>query len=108
MFHHPPQNISFVSQINAYISAGGYTRESALQTAEQKGDLIASGRLYISTPDLPRRLKEDIPLSKGDRGMYYLAGDLTPKGYSEFQIGHSLRKRSYDSRNVRAYCDLYF
>ncbi|KAH7905134.1 hypothetical protein BJ138DRAFT_1118750, partial [Hygrophoropsis aurantiaca] len=75
----------------AYISAGGYTRELALQTAENKGDLIAFGRLYISTPDLPRRLKEDIPFSKGDRGMYYLAGDLTPKGYSDWPFAEEAK-----------------
>ena len=31
-----------------YISAGAYTRELALQTAQEKGDLIAFGRYYIS------------------------------------------------------------
>lgn len=30
-----------------FISAGGYTRETALRTAEDKGGLIAFGRLYI-------------------------------------------------------------
>lgn len=30
------------------ISAGGYTTESAVETADQKGDLIAFGRYYIS------------------------------------------------------------
>jgi 2,4-dienoyl-CoA reductase-like NADH-dependent reductase (Old Yellow Enzyme family) len=30
------------------ISAGGYTRELAIDTAETKGDLIAVGRLFIS------------------------------------------------------------
>ncbi|KAH7904806.1 hypothetical protein BJ138DRAFT_1165918 [Hygrophoropsis aurantiaca] len=88
------QSNDFLREIwgeRAYISAGGYTRESALQTAEQKGDLIAFGRLYISTPDLPRRLKEDIPLSKGDRGMYYLAGDLTPKGYSDWPFAEEAK-----------------
>lgn len=30
------------------ISAGGYTRETALDTAEHKGGLVAFGRLYIS------------------------------------------------------------
>jgi hypothetical protein len=30
------------------ISAGGYTRELAIATAETKGDLIACGRFFIS------------------------------------------------------------
>jgi NADPH2 dehydrogenase len=36
-----------------YISAGGYlTREDAIQVAEQKGGLIAFGRMYISNVSL--------------------------------------------------------
>lgn len=33
---------------SVYISAGGYEPESALKAAEEKGDLIAFGRYYIS------------------------------------------------------------
>lgn len=36
-----------------FISAGGYTRETALRTAEDKGGLIAFGRPYISNVRLP-------------------------------------------------------
>jgi NADPH2 dehydrogenase len=36
-----------------FISAGGYTRETALRTAEDKGELIAFGRLYISNVRAP-------------------------------------------------------
>ena len=31
-----------------FISAGGYSREAALRTAQKQGGLIAFGRLYIS------------------------------------------------------------
>ena len=31
-----------------FISAGGYTRDTALRTAEDKGGLVALGRQYIS------------------------------------------------------------
>ena len=31
-----------------FISAGGYTRDTALRTAEDKGGLVAFGRQYIS------------------------------------------------------------
>ncbi|KIJ63001.1 hypothetical protein HYDPIDRAFT_113494 [Hydnomerulius pinastri MD-312] len=68
----------------AFISAGGYTRETALQTAEEQGGLVAFGRLFISNPDLPARLRENIPLAAGDRGTYYLPGNLTPYGYSDW------------------------
>ncbi|KAJ7603623.1 NADH:flavin oxidoreductase/NADH oxidase [Mycena polygramma] len=35
------------------ISAGGYTRETAIATANEKGDLIAFARPYVANPDLP-------------------------------------------------------
>ncbi len=35
------------------ISADGYTRESAMQTADRKGDIIAFGRYFISNVSLP-------------------------------------------------------
>ncbi|KAG6380374.1 hypothetical protein JVT61DRAFT_8487 [Boletus reticuloceps] len=67
-----------------FISAGGYTRETALRTAENKEGLIAFGRLYISNPDLPVRLQEDITLTPPDRSKYYQVGNLTPSGYSDW------------------------
>ncbi|KIJ07050.1 hypothetical protein PAXINDRAFT_91013 [Paxillus involutus ATCC 200175] len=67
-----------------FISAGGYTRDTALSTAEELGGLVAFGRLYISNPDLPARLQQDIPLTPSDRSTYYLAGNLTPLGYSDW------------------------
>ncbi|KAL1690563.1 hypothetical protein GGG16DRAFT_55289 [Schizophyllum commune] len=67
-----------------YISAGAYTRELALKGAEEKGDLIAFGRHYISNPDLPRRLRENIPFTPYNRDTFYLAGDSSPTGYTDY------------------------
>ncbi|KAG6378321.1 hypothetical protein JVT61DRAFT_14043 [Boletus reticuloceps] len=67
-----------------FISAGGFSRETALRTAEDREGLIAFGRLYISNPDLPARLQEDIPLTPTDRSKYYQVGNLTPSGYSDW------------------------
>ncbi|KAJ3522062.1 hypothetical protein NM688_g8929 [Phlebia brevispora] len=63
------------------ISAGGYTRELAIEVAEKKGDLIAFGRLFISNPDLPFRLLKGIPAVKGNRSSYYTEG---PAGYTDY------------------------
>ncbi|KAI9572308.1 hypothetical protein HD554DRAFT_1669777 [Boletus coccyginus] len=68
----------------AFISAGGYSRETALRTAEDKGGLIAFGRFYISNPDLPARLQKNVPLTAKDRSKYYMAGNLTPFGYNDW------------------------
>ncbi|KAJ3546905.1 hypothetical protein NM688_g5465 [Phlebia brevispora] len=63
------------------ISAGGYTRQTALDVAETKGDLIAFGRSFISNPDLPIRLLKNIPLAKGNRATYYTQDAV---GYTDY------------------------
>ncbi|KAF7376949.1 FMN-linked oxidoreductase [Mycena sanguinolenta] len=62
------------------ISAGGYTRASALDRAE-RGEIIAFGRAFLANPDLPTRLEKDIPLAKGNRGTYYTP---TAEGYTTY------------------------
>ncbi|KAK7685002.1 hypothetical protein QCA50_011837 [Cerrena zonata] len=64
------------------ISAGGYGRDLAIEWADTKGDIIAFGRHFIANPDLPRRLKENIPLNAYDRSTFY--SPLSPKGYIDY------------------------
>jgi hypothetical protein len=40
--------------------------------------------ILFQQPDLPARLIYDLPLAKPDRTTFYLAGDLTEKGYTDF------------------------
>ena len=58
----PDEDNDFLRQIwsggeggeeRVFISAGGYTRETAMGTAEDKGGLIAFGRLYIPNVRIP-------------------------------------------------------
>ncbi|TFK50391.1 NADH:flavin oxidoreductase/NADH oxidase [Heliocybe sulcata] len=64
------------------ISAGGYTRELALENAETYDDLVAWGRYYISNPDLPYRLLKNIPLTPYDRDLFYNIGEA--HGYIDY------------------------
>ncbi|KAG5724437.1 NADPH dehydrogenase 1 [Termitomyces sp. T112] len=69
------------------VSAGGYTRENAIQAAEERGELIAFGRYYVSNPDLPFRLINNIPLARYDRNTFFgVAGDQkgTEHGYIDY------------------------
>ncbi|THU82254.1 NADH:flavin oxidoreductase/NADH oxidase [Dendrothele bispora CBS 962.96] len=67
------------------ISAGNYDRESAIKCAEQKeGQLVAFGRYFISNPDLPKRLEKNIPLTPYNRSTFYIPGDTTGKGYTDY------------------------
>ncbi|KAF7340939.1 putative inactive dehydrogenase EasA [Mycena sanguinolenta] len=73
------------------ISAGGYTRESAIAAADERGDLVAFGRGYIANPDLPYRLLHAITLTVGNRALYYAPGSVDPKGYTDYPFANAIR-----------------
>ena len=62
----PPVASSFLRQVfkGPIIAAGGFSRQSA-EAILQKGDadLVAFGRYFTSNPDLPERLRNDLPLN---------------------------------------------
>ena len=66
------------------ISAGGFTGEMA-ETAIAAGhaDAIAFGRIFISNPDLPRRLHQGFPLTPYNRATFY-GGEET--GYTDYPV----------------------
>ena len=66
-----------------FIVAGGYNREDgndAISTGY--ADLIAFGRLFLSNPDLPRRLEIDAPLNKYNRDTFYIPDPVV--GYTDY------------------------
>jgi N-ethylmaleimide reductase len=66
------------------ISAGGYSAETAKEAVESGlSDAVAFGRLYISNPDLVRRVKEEKELNKYDRATFYGGGE---KGYTDYSF----------------------
>jgi len=68
----------------AYIANNGYTRAMAIAAIkENRADMIAFGRSFISNPDLVARLKVDAPLAEGDRKTYYGGG---AEGYTDYPI----------------------
>ncbi|WP_042882829.1 alkene reductase [Cupriavidus necator] len=69
------------------IVAGGYTAKTAERVVANGGaDLVAFGRLFVSNPDLPARLRNGIPLAKYDRSTFY-GGDA--RGYTDYPVGAS-------------------
>jgi NADH:flavin oxidoreductases, Old Yellow Enzyme family len=65
-----------------YIMSGGYDREKAeADLAENRGDLVAFGRPFISNPDLVEKLKTGAPLKQPDHSTFYTPG---PKGYTDY------------------------
>ena len=66
----------------AYVANNGYTRARALEAvARGQADMVAFGQLFISNPDLPRRLRENAPLNEADPATFY-GGDA--HGYTDY------------------------
>jgi N-ethylmaleimide reductase len=66
----------------ALIAAGGFTGESAAAiVAAGDADLVAFGRHFIANPDLPERLRRNLPLTRYDRSTFY-GGD--GRGYIDY------------------------
>jgi N-ethylmaleimide reductase len=72
------------------ISAGGFTGESAeAAIAAGHADAIAFGRIFISNPDLPRRLRQGLPLTPYNRATFY-GGEA--KGYTDYPVYGELER----------------
>jgi N-ethylmaleimide reductase len=64
------------------ITAGGFTGEAAeAAIAAGHADAIAFGRIFISNPDLPRRLREGLPLTPYNRATFYGGEE---RGYTDY------------------------
>ena len=64
------------------IVAGGFEREGAEEIVERgEADLVAFGRHFSANPDLPERLRRNLPLNRYDRDTFW-GGDH--RGYTDF------------------------
>jgi N-ethylmaleimide reductase len=65
------------------ILSGGYDAARAgRDLAEEKGDLVAFGRPFISNPGLVEKLKSGAPLTPPDATTFYTPGE---KGYTDYK-----------------------
>jgi N-ethylmaleimide reductase len=72
------------------ISAGGFTGEMAeAAIAAGHADAIAFGRIFISNPDLPRRLREGYPLTPYNRATFYGGEEA---GYTDYPVYGELER----------------
>jgi len=56
--------------------AGGFTPAKALSSPDEYPNndvVVVFGRMFISNPDLPFRIKEGIELTKYDRNTFYVS-----------------------------------
>jgi len=65
------------------IAAGGFLPEGAEEiVAKGDADLVAFGRYFSSNPDLPERIRRNLPLTPYDRDTFW-GGDH--RGYTDFE-----------------------
>jgi NADPH2 dehydrogenase/chanoclavine-I aldehyde reductase len=88
---HPDiDNVTFVRMWGSsrpVLLAGGYDANSAMGIVDRSypgydNVAVVFGRLYISNPDLPYRLREGIPLQEYDRDTFYIP--FSDKGYLDY------------------------
>ncbi|KIJ42156.1 hypothetical protein M422DRAFT_254849 [Sphaerobolus stellatus SS14] len=58
-----------------------HTVDSAVRAAENKGDIIAFGRIFLANPDLPYRLRKGIRLNPQDFSTFHTH---TAEGYTDY------------------------
>ena len=72
------------------ITAGGFTGETAdAAISAGHADAIAFGRIFISNPDLPRRLQHGFPLTPYNRATFY-GGEAA--GYTDYPVHGEMEK----------------
>jgi N-ethylmaleimide reductase len=71
---------------SAVILSGGYDEAGRAEhdLQENRADLIAFGRPFISNPDLVEKLKVGAPLREADPATFYSPGE---KGYTDYPVG---------------------
>jgi N-ethylmaleimide reductase len=72
------------------MAAGGFSGETAeAAIAAGHADAIAFGRIFISNPDLPRRLREGLPLTPYNRATFYGGEEA---GYTDYPVYGELER----------------
>lgn len=83
----PPVSAELKAKLRAtfkgkYILSGGYDAARAgADLEEQRGDLVAFGRPFISNPNLVEKLLTRAPLQAPDQSTFYTPGE---KGYTDY------------------------
>jgi N-ethylmaleimide reductase len=80
----PPVAAAFLRKIfkGPIIAAGGFSRSGAIDIVERgDADVVAFGRFFASNPDLPERLRRDLPLAHYNRDAFWGGDD---RGYIDY------------------------
>jgi len=87
--HFDPRWDEIIGQLRAawdgvLMIAGGYDPETAEQALiDGRADIIAFGRPFLANPDLPRRIRDQLPLNSADPSTFF-GGD--ERGYVDYPV----------------------
>jgi 2,4-dienoyl-CoA reductase-like NADH-dependent reductase (Old Yellow Enzyme family) len=80
-----------------FFSAGGFDDKNAWDLVEVYDGLLY-GRYFISNPDLPKRLREGLPLAPYDRTRFYGPFENGSIGYTDYpEWSESPERKRQDS-----------
>jgi N-ethylmaleimide reductase len=66
------------------VGAGGFEPDSAASIVKGgHADLVAFGRYFVSNPDLPQRIRYELPLTEYDRKTFYT---FEARGYTDYPV----------------------
>jgi N-ethylmaleimide reductase len=69
---------------NKIIAAGGFEPDTAAAIVRQTtADAVAFGRHFLANPDLPRRIRDGLPLAEHDRKTFYT---FDAHGYTDYSF----------------------
>lgn len=88
----------------ALVVNGNYDDESA-KAAIEKGyaDAVAFGRSFLANPDLPRRIREQLPINVPDQDTFYNGDE---HGYTDYPTWDELQKNGADTETIDSLVDL--
>lgn len=83
----------------ALVVNGNYDETTARNAIEQGyADLVAFGRAFLANPDLPRRLKEGLPINAPDEETFYNGDE---RGYTDYPTWDELQNgASFETLDV--------
>jgi len=70
-----------------FMSNSGYNRQKGMDLADRTGGLVAYGKYFLANPDLPYRLRKNLPLNEADPRSFYAVED--PKGYIDWPFAET-------------------
>ena len=74
--------------------ASGLLPNTAEEGVRRFGGLAVFGRYFISNPDLPLRWRHNLPLTEYNRDTFYLKGDASPTGYTDYPFAEKTAEQS--------------